>query len=89
MNTIFDYAYDNELIERNPVQTRSVKAVDLSYNPKKTEAYSTEEIKVILKNAKGWFKIFLKLSFKLGLRTGECMALKWSDINFETEKLSL
>ncbi|XOB63029.1 tyrosine-type recombinase/integrase [Campylobacterota bacterium DY0563] len=89
LNIIFDYAYDNELIERNPVQTRSVKAVDLSYNPKKTEAYSTEEIRVILKNAKGWFKIFLELSFKLGLRTGECMALKWSDINFETEKLSL
>ncbi|RXK11689.1 hypothetical protein CP965_13035 [Halarcobacter mediterraneus] len=89
LNIIFDYAYDNELIERNPVQTRSVKAVDLSYNPKKTEAYSTEEIRVILKNAKGWFKIFLELSFKLGLRTGECMALKWNDINFETEKLSL
>lgn len=89
LNTIFDYAYDNELIERNPVQTRSVKAVDLSYKPKKTEAYSTEEIRVILKNAKGWFKIFLELSFKLGLRTGECMALKWSDINFKTEKLSL
>ncbi|WP_228127014.1 site-specific integrase [Aliarcobacter butzleri] len=44
---------------------------------------------IILKNAKGWFKIFIELSFKLGLRTGECMALKWSDFNFETEKLFL
>ena len=31
----------------------------------------------------------MELSFKLGLRTGECMALKWSDFDFETEKLSL
>lgn len=89
LNTIFDYAYDNDLVTKNPVQARSVKSVDLSYTPKNTQAYSTEEISTILNNAKGWFKVFMELSFKLGLRTGECMALKWSDIDFKTEKLSL
>lgn len=89
LNTIFDYAYDNDLVEKNPVQARSVKSVDLSYTPKNTKAYTTEEISIILANAKGWFKIFMELSFKLGLRTGECMALKWSDFDFDTEKLSL
>lgn len=89
LNIIFDYAYDNDLVEKNPVQSRSVKSINLSYIPKKTQAYSTEEISLILNNAKGWFKIFMELSFKLGLRTGECMALKWSDFDFETEKLSL
>lgn len=89
LNTIFDYAFDNDLVEKNPVQARSVKSVDLSYTPKNTKAYTTEEISLILDNAKGWFKIFMELSFKLGLRTGECMALKWSDFDFDTEKLSL
>ncbi len=89
LNIIFDYAYDNDLVEKNPVQSRSVKSINLCYSPKNTKAYTTDEISLILKNAKGWFKIFMELSFKLGLRTGECMALKWSDFDFETEKLSL
>lgn len=89
LNIIFDYAYDNDLVEKNPVQSRSVKSINLSYSPKNTKAYTTEEISIILKSAKGWFKVFMELSFKLGLRTGECMALKWSDFDFETEKLSL
>jgi len=89
LNTIFDYAYDNDLVEKNPVQARSVKLVDLSYTPQNTKAYTTEEIALILKNAKGWIKVFLELSFKLGLRTGECMALKWSDFDLKNEKLSL
>jgi integrase len=89
LNLIFDYALDNELVEKNPVQTRSVKSVDLSYEPKNTQAYNTDEIALILNSAKGWFKVFMNLSFTLGLRTGECMALKWEDINLETGTLLL
>nr|WP_269091721.1 tyrosine-type recombinase/integrase [Aliarcobacter butzleri] len=89
LNLIFDYALDNDLVEKNPVQTRSVKSVDLSYEPKSTQAYNTDEIALILKNAKGWFKVFMNLSFTLGLRTGECMALKWEDFNLETGTLFL
>lgn len=89
LSTIFDYAYDNDLIEKNPVQTRSVKSIDLSYEPGNTKAYNTDEIALILRSAKGWFKIFMNLSFTLGLRTGECMALKWCDFDLESGTLLL
>ena len=32
LNIIFDYAYDNDLVEKNPVQSRSVKSINLSYS---------------------------------------------------------
>ncbi len=89
LGVILDFAMEHGLIERNPVRTKSVSLVDLTYVPKNANAYTTMEIKLILSNAKGWFKVFLDLSFKLGLRTGECMALKWSDFNLENGALRL
>jgi len=88
-NMILDFAEENGLILKNPISTRTVSQVDLSYSKKNTQAYDTEEIKLILDNAKGWFKVFMDISFKLGLRTGEAMALKWEDINLETGVLLL
>ena len=86
---ILDFAEENELILKNPIHTRSVSQVDLSYSVKNKKAYNTDEIRLILDNAKGWFKVFMDISFKLGLRTGETMALKWDDINLKTGTLSL
>ena len=51
--------------------------------PIKTKAYNVSEMRIILGNSSGWLKIFFELSFKYGLRTGECMGLKWSDFNFD------
>jgi len=81
---ILDYAEDNEFIDKNPMNAKTVDRVDLTYTPANTEAYTTDEIYLMLKSAKGWFKVFLELSLKLGLRSGEAMAVKWDDINLET-----
>jgi len=86
---ILDYALDNDIISKNPAKAKTVSLVDLEYIPQTTEAYDTDEIGLILANAKGWLKIFLDLSFKIGLRSGETMALKWSDFNLETGGLKL
>ena len=81
---ILAYAEDNEFIDKNPMNAKTVERVDLTYIPTNTEAYTTDEIYLMLKNAKGWFKVFLELSLKLGLRSGEAMGVKWDDIDLET-----
>ncbi|MEA2020049.1 MAG: tyrosine-type recombinase/integrase [Campylobacterota bacterium] len=86
---ILDYAVDDGLIQKNPMHAKTVSLIDFTYVPENTEAYNTDEISLILTNARGWFKIFLDLSFKLGLRSGEAMGMKWSDIDFETGKFQL
>lgn len=88
---ILDHAYDNEIIEKNPFDTRTVKKLDLTSEKesKKTEAYTSEEVALILKEAKGWLKVFLDLGFKTGMRTGELMGLKWEDFDLESGILTL
>jgi len=80
---ILDYAVDNEIIDKNPVRSKTVGQVDLSYIPENTQAYTPEEVKKLLDGAKGWLKVFLDLSFKTGIRTGEAMGLKWEDFDLE------
>jgi len=85
LNGIFETAIDNDLIFKNP--TRNVNFVsDREKNVK--NVYTTDEIKI----AKDFFKnkmpeVFLILCS--GLRRGELLGLKWSDIDFKEEKLSV
>ena len=86
---ILAYAEDNELIDKNPMNAKTVERVDLTYTPVRTEAYTTDEVYLMLKSAKGWFKVFLELSLKLGLRSGEAMGIKWKDIDLKTGVFTL
>ena len=78
---ILDHAVDNEIIIKNPFNSKTVQNVDLSWSTT-TEAYTTAETAKMLKEATGWLRVFLDISFKTGIRTGEAMALKWEDFDF-------
>jgi len=85
---IMDSALENEIIESNPFEKKSVKTIDYGESGK-TKAYAAEEVALILKEAKGWFKVFMDLAFKTGMRTGELMGLKWQDFDLENGTLHL
>jgi integrase len=42
-----------------------------------------------LENASGFFKQMVTVAFFTGVRTGELLALKWSDINFVTKEITI
>jgi|GEM_PF-1433711 integrase len=88
-NFIWNYALVNEMIDKNPLALVDKKSKQFSKS--KSDAsqkyYSKDEVQKILEHATGWFKAFLTLSFNTGLRTGEALALQWSDIDFEEEKV--
>jgi integrase len=90
LSLVFDYATDNGLIDRdkNPLEAKTVKAVEFDYKPN-TAAYDFEETAKILKHAEGWLKVFLDISFKLGVRPGELSAVKWQDIDLETGRIHI
>jgi len=48
-----------------------------------------DNYELILKNATGWEKYFIQISFFTGLRTGELLALKWEDINFVSKQIHI
>lgn len=51
--------------------------------------FTLDEARTIILHAEGWYKHFLSLSFFTGMRTGEMMALRWEDINFQSKKIRI
>ena len=83
LNLIFTSAFEEGLIDKNLFSMQILRNHKFKRKPRKTKAYSVSEMKTILDNSSGWLKVFFELSFKYGLRTGECMGLKWSDFDFD------
>jgi len=81
----FEEAIIQEYIKTSPfiVSYPTLKS-NYEMNP-----FSLKEIQLILDTATGWFKNFLGVAFFTGARTGEILALEWSDINFEESTISI
>ncbi len=57
---------------------------------KAIDPFNLEEIKTLIKNAPSLrLKAFLTMAFFTGLRTGEQLALLWSDIDFTSKKIHI
>ena len=83
LNLIFTSAFEEGLIDKNLFSMQILKNHKFKRKPRKTKAYNVSEMKTILDNSSGWLKVFFELSFKYGLRTGECMGLKWTDFDLK------
>lgn len=85
---MFSDAVENEVIYKNPV-TKAVK-YDIGKEPKKMKALTLDEQKAFLEQAKGTSN-YNQFAFLLqtGLRTGEMIGLKWSDIDFDKRVLHI
>ena len=79
-NTMFDDALKDELITKNPFThiKRPINVDVIEKNP-----FSLEEIFSILKEMPESMRAFFAIGFYTGMRTGEIIGLKWSDINFK------
>ena len=79
LKLILDRAVANELVTMNPV----LYAQKFKLSHVQTLPYTLDEMKKILKCSNGWLRIMLWLAFTTGMRPGELLGLKWSDINLE------
>lgn len=86
--TMFADAVENDVIIKNPV-TKSVK-YNIGKEPKKIRALTIEEQKKFLETARGTSN-YNQYAFLLqtGLRTGEMIGLKWSDVDFEKKVIHI
>ncbi len=85
---LFDSALENELIPKNPV-TKSVKCTS-GRKPKEMRALTLEEQKLFLETVKGTSNYNqYALILQTGLRTGEMIGLRWSDVDFENRVIHI
>ncbi|GAB5380985.1 MAG: hypothetical protein Alis3KO_17690 [Aliiglaciecola sp.] len=83
LNQIFKEAFLDEIIDVNPIErTRRAKSIQ-----KEPEPFTNEEIKKILEALESPYREYFQVAFFTGMRTGELLALRWKDINFESEKI--
>ncbi|MCW8894244.1 MAG: site-specific integrase [Sulfurimonas sp.] len=79
-NVMFQDAVADEIIIRNPLKfvkaPNNVAVVEI-------KPFSKDEIFTILDNIDDEIKAYYAIGFFTGMRTGELVALKWSDIDFE------
>lgn len=80
---IFRFAFEDEIINRNPVD-----AIRLPARVKpEIEPFTVEEVGLLINGAEGWYRNYLALAFYTGMRVGELLALKWSDIDMNKRKI--
>lgn len=88
MNMIFSFAMKQELIQKNPMDK-----VDRPKLPKKTvDALSQEDAVFFFKALNSCpldFRCLLHLLITTGLRRGECIGLKWRDIDESRSMLKI
>lgn len=53
----------------------------------KITPFSAKEVKLLLDNSNGWLHNYIGIATHLGLRSGEIIALKWSDIRASSIKI--
>ncbi len=86
LKRIMTKAVANDLCQKNPFDgVTPLKAK----KPKRREIYTEDEIAKLIQTAKGWMKTFLITAFGTAMRTGELMALKWSDIDFKQRTITV
>jgi integrase len=82
---ILQEAYYDEAIQKNNADLiRPFVPKKPTINP-----FAPHEVKKILQNAQGWFRVFLAVSFYTGIRTGEAMALHVKDINLKKNIITI
>jgi integrase len=85
MSALFRHAMRNEWIDKNPISL-----VRQSAKREQTpEVLDVLEIQSLLSELEEPYRTMVFLAASTGLRVSELLALKWSDINFESLEISL
>lgn len=91
---IFDYAVDMEYLQKNPSENYTVPKIKEYIEDKKKEVFlEKEELFEFLKIVKNDgleqdYLVFCLLAYS-GMRIGEVLTLKWKDIDFERNTISI
>ncbi|WP_217619936.1 site-specific integrase [Helicobacter pylori] len=87
LKSFLAFCESERFLSQNPYFSITLKNAQ---EAKEIEPFNLEEVKNLIKNAPSLrLKAFLTMAFFTGLRTGEQLALLWSDIDFENKKINI
>lgn len=85
LRLLFRFALNKKYIHENPMKSVKYRAEKINKLEKlEDQTYTKDEISILLGRSKSLaLHSAIMLGVHLGLRAGECYALRWSDIDFE------
>ncbi len=87
LKSFLEFCESERFLSQNPYFAITLKN---ALTAKEIEPFNLEEIKTLIKNAPSLrLRAFLAVAFFTGMRTGEQLALLWSDIDFENKKINI
>ncbi len=89
---ILKKAFQNQLIDKNPMDYVTLKAKQQNHTEEYTgniNPFSTKDINKLLNNSTGWIHNFIALMYGSGMRPSEIVALTWDDIDFENRTIKI
>lgn len=88
---LINYGVTMELMKKNPMK-KVILPKPQRDNKKFDNFYSKDELNIFLRDAKEYnfrYFIFFRLLAYSGMRKGECLALKWSDVDFKSKTINI
>ncbi|RII32819.1 site-specific integrase [Clostridium chromiireducens] len=91
LRSFFNYAVLQDYIQKNPCLANKIKIPgDLRKEKKKIKVFEDSEIKLILNAPEDSTIKFIALScVSTGMRRGECIGLKWNDIDYVNNEIHI
>lgn len=87
--SIYDKALHNDIVLKNPLEKVTAPKVQNNFKIEEINPFTEKELNQIIEHANGYMKNFIKLMAATGMRPGEIIALKWSDIDFEKRTIKV
>lgn len=84
---IFEFALDNDLIDKNPARN-SLKSIPKNA-PQKEVTSVTKEIQKLILTTQHRCQIAAIIMMLMGLRASELLALEWNDISFDDKQATI
>lgn len=91
LRSFFNYAVSQDYILKNPCLANKIKIPgNLRKEKKKIEVFNDNEIKSILNAPEDSLIKFIALTcISTGIRRGECIGLKWHDIDYDNNEIHI
>lgn len=87
LKEVFNIAIISEFMDTNPIKMVEIPKLKSTY--KKQKPLTLDEIDLVLENSSNVMRNFLGISFFTGMRSGELLALKWYDVDFDSDTISI
>lgn len=93
LHSLFKMAYMGDVVEKNPMdKVERPRPRKDEVQGKEVEAYTVEEVQRILAGLEAepikW-RAYLRLLIDTGIRRGEACAIRWKDVDFETNTITI